>query len=79
MPPGKKNQGSLVERTAKAADSGASGRCRIEGNISRKGERIYHVPGGRWYDRTKTDPSKGERWLCTEDQARAAGWRKARE
>ena len=23
--------------------------CRIKGNISRSGERIYHVPGGRYY------------------------------
>ena len=52
--------------------------CMIKGNISSKGERIYHVPGGRWYDRTKIDPTKGERWFCTEEQARLEGWRKAR-
>ncbi len=52
-----------------------SEKCRIKGNINRKGERIYHVPGGQWYDRTRIDPAKGERWFCTEAEARAAGWR----
>ena len=33
------------ERFEAAAASGA-GDCRIKGNISRKGTRIYHVPGG---------------------------------
>ncbi len=49
--------------------------CQIKGNISRKGKRIYHVPGGRWYDRTKISPSKGERWFCSEEEAQAAGCR----
>ena len=35
------------------------------------GERIYHMPSGRWYDRTKLDPAKGERWLCSEAEAGA--------
>jgi endonuclease YncB( thermonuclease family) len=48
--------------------------CRIKGNISQSG-RIYHVPGSPWYDQTKIDESKGERWFCTEAEARAAGWR----
>ena len=48
--------------------------CRIKGNISDNG-RIYHVPGRGAYDQTVIDESKGERWFCTEEQARAAGWR----
>lgn len=48
--------------------------CLIKGNISDNG-RIYHVPGSPAYDRTKIDTSKGERWFCTEQEARAAGWR----
>ena len=55
-----------------------AGRCRIKGNISRKGARIYHVPGGRYYESTRISPSKGERWFCTEAEARAAGWRRSR-
>ena len=50
------------------------GDCAIKGNIARSGERIYHVPGGRWYDRTKISTAKGERWFCSEEEARAAGW-----
>ena len=55
------------------------GGCLIKGNISRSSERIYHLPGGRWYDRTKISTMTGERWFCTEAEARAAGWRAARE
>ena len=60
-----------------AAASG-SGDCRIKGNISRKGMRIYHVPGGQSYAKTRIDTAKGERWFCTEAEARAAGWRRAK-
>ena len=51
-----------------------AGECRIKGNISDSG-KIYHIPGDPWYDRTQVDTSKGERWFCTEAEARAAGWR----
>ncbi len=60
-----------------AANDNAPGQCRIKGNINRKGERIYHAPGDNWYDRTRIDPAKGERWFCSEAEAIAAGWRKA--
>lgn len=52
--------------------------CVIKGNISRTGERIYHVPGQRDYDKTIITESKGERWFCTEAEAVAAGWRKSK-
>ncbi len=52
--------------------------CLIKGNISRRGERIYHIPGGQYYDRTRIDPSKGERLFCSEAGAQAAGWRRSR-
>ena len=55
------------------------GGCNIKGNISiRTGERIYHVPGGEYYDATVINPAKGERWFCSEEEAQAAGWRKSR-
>ncbi len=53
----------------------ASTSCAIKGNISSKGDRIYHVPGQRYYDKTKIEPGKGERWFCTATEARTAGWR----
>ncbi len=62
-----------------AANDNTPGQCRIKGNINRKGERIYYLPGGKWYDRTRIDPAKGERWFCSEAEARAVGWRRARE
>lgn len=55
-----------------------SGACAIKGNISSKGERIYHSPGQRDYDRTRVRQDKGERWFCSAAEARAAGWRAAR-
>lgn len=55
-------------------------RCDIKGNISfSTGERIYHVPGGEWYDETRINRSQGERWFCSEQEARQAGWRRAYE
>jgi endonuclease YncB( thermonuclease family) len=51
--------------------------CPIKGNISGSG-RIYHLPGQEDYDATRIDPARGERWFCSEGEARAAGWRRAR-
>lgn len=51
--------------------------CQIKGNISSKGEKIYHEPGFRDYDKTKISPAKGERWFCTSAEAVANGWRAA--
>jgi hypothetical protein len=53
--------------------------CVILGNISyRTGERIYHAPGQRNYNDVEMDPSNGERWFCSEEEATANGWRKAK-
>jgi endonuclease YncB( thermonuclease family) len=54
-----------------------TGKCEIKGNISNKGERIYHTPGQKFYSRTRISESKGEHWFCSEAEARAAGWRRA--
>ena len=54
------------------------GGCNIKGNISHNsGRRIYHMPGDRDYERTRISTSRGERYFCTEAEARAAGWRRA--
>jgi len=53
--------------------------CYIKGNINGEGAHIYHVPGTPSYDDTRIDESKGERWFCTESEARAAGWRAPRD
>lgn len=52
--------------------------CDIKGNVSfDSGERIYHVPGGEFYDATTINPNYGERWFCSEAEAVANGWRKS--
>ena len=61
----------------KAAGESAAG-CRIKGNISKKGARIYHVPGQKFYAATRISTRAGERWFCSESDARAAGWRRAK-
>lgn len=43
---------------------------KIKGNINSKGEKIYHIPGGAYYDRTIP-----EAWFCTEEKAKATGFR----
>ena len=53
--------------------------CVIKGNVSRDGSKIFHVPGGRHYEQTRIDESKGERWFCTEAEANVAGWRKSQQ
>jgi hypothetical protein len=52
-------------------------KCAIKGNLSRSGERIFHVPDGQFYSRTKIDEGAGERWFCSEQEAVAAGWRRS--
>ena len=44
--------------------------------VSGEGERIYHLPLQRFYDRTRIDKGAGERWFCTEEEARNVGWRR---
>lgn len=46
--------------------------CTIKGNRNRRGEWIYHMPGMPYYDVTRA-----EEFFCTEQQAVAAGYRRA--
>ncbi|AWI83182.1 nuclease [Alloyangia pacifica] len=62
-----------------AAVAAAPQGCVIKGNVSSKGERIFHVPGQKYYAATRITVTKGERWFCSETEARKAGWRKARQ
>jgi len=65
-----------AERWAEAKGRAPKG-CPIKGNISANG-KIYHPPWSPWYDRTKINEARGERWFCTEAEALAAGWRAPR-
>jgi len=50
--------------------------CAIKGNVSGRGDRIYHVPGQRDYNKTVIRGPE-ERMFCSEPEAVAAGWRPA--
>ncbi len=47
------------------------GECKIKGNISGK-NKIYHVPGGSFYERTQAEVC-----FATEKEAQSAGFRKS--
>lgn len=48
------------------------GGCDIRGNINREGQRIYHLPTDPYWARTRPEAT-----FCSEDEARAAGFRRA--
>lgn len=48
--------------------------CNIKGNVS-SGNRIYHCQNWRDYNKIQMNYSEGDRWFCSEDKARAAGFR----
>lgn len=62
----------MAKPTVKAQPPAWKGGCAIKGNRNRRGQWIYHVPGMPYYDRTRA-----EEIFCTEEQARAAGYRRA--
>lgn len=72
---GQAERPDLVRASGGAAEAPEG--CAIKGNISGNG-RLYHLPGSRGYGATVVSTAKGERWFCSEDQALAAGWVKAR-
>ena len=72
-----------VPMTAQAQPCGSacavgapSPKCTIKGNVNRRGERIYHLPNSHNYCSINM-AKPGKRWFCTEDEAKAAGWRPA--
>ena len=72
------DEGYGEEKSGRITEDGT--KCNIKGNISKNtGEKIYHVPGQEYYDETIISPEYGERWFCSEEEAIAAGWRRAKE
>jgi endonuclease YncB( thermonuclease family) len=51
--------------------------CNIKGNVNSSGDRIYHLPGGSLYARTRINTDEGDRWFCTAREAEGAGFRAA--
>jgi hypothetical protein len=62
----------------RTAEADKQRECPIKGNISRSGERIYHMPWQSTYEHTTVNARQGERWFCDEGEAERAGWRRAR-
>lgn len=71
-----KSQPKVIPSTSSSSMPSTSS-CVIKGNISSKKEKIFHAPGCGSYTQTQIDESAGERWFCSEQEALAAGWRKA--
>jgi endonuclease YncB( thermonuclease family) len=79
LPPSHEGAPANVDTSSTGGSATAqpeTGNCLIKGNIGSSG-RIYHLPGSKSYAETQISESKGERWFCTEAEARAAGWRPA--
>lgn len=70
--------GLTISSTLETSTQAPNQECTIKGNISSSGEKIYHVSGQRYYEKTKIEEHKGERWFCTEEEAVQAGWRKSK-
>lgn len=60
----------IWEEAKQAAPEG----CPIKGTVSGD-SKTYLVPWTPSYDKAKVRPERGERWFCTEAEARAAGWK----
>lgn len=75
---GKCNFFGEVLSSSNSAPKNDQNDCNIKGNISTNGEKIYHLPGCGSYSKTVIDISNGEKMFCTENEARQAGWRKAK-
>jgi phosphatidylserine/phosphatidylglycerophosphate/cardiolipin synthase-like enzyme len=69
------NSAAYAEPASEGAPTPAKD-CAIKGNVNRKGEKIFHVPGSRDYARV-TITGAEERMFCSEAEATAAGWRPA--
>lgn len=49
--------------------------CVIKGNVGGTGQRIYILPQDTdYYAYAFVEPEKGERWFCTEQEARNNGF-----
>ena len=72
---------SAVERPSdyrarrwEAAKRSAPHGCPIKGHVTSEG-RVYVLPWSPDYSRLRVREQRGERWFCSEQEARAAGWR----
>lgn len=61
-------------------EAAAQEACPVKGVVTAGGERLYLVPADQQAHRDATpDPDRGERLFCSDEEARAAGWRRPGE
>jgi hypothetical protein len=65
-------EGVVAGVTIASSSPAAPQECKIKGNISSGGKKIYHIPGGASYKTTKP-----EQCFNTEEEAAAAGFVKS--
>ena len=53
--------------------------CLIKGNLDRLDHRWYHLPEFRHYSQVVVNLEKSDQWFCTEEEAKEAGFEKARK
>lgn len=51
--------------------------CLIKANVNSRGKKIYHMPGGQFYDAVKIRLEQGDRCFDTQGEAEAAGFRRS--
>ncbi len=55
------------------ASRAAPGGCPIKGRVT-SGSRVYVLPWSSGYSKVTVREARGERWFCSEDEARTSGW-----
>ena len=51
-----------------------AGQCVIKGNKQASGN-VYYMPWDEWYHRTQVRTNRGDRWFCSEKEAKRAGFK----
>lgn len=64
------------KRLASTANTEPSS-CNIKANVNSKGQRIYHMPGGQFYDAVKIRSEQGDECFDSQAEAEEAGFRKS--
>lgn len=75
----RRTDGGTRSQATTAPPQGNRTGCDIKGNINGDGEKIYHTRASASYADTRINESDGERWFCSETEARRAGWRAPRD
>lgn len=52
--------------------------CEIKGYTNGLNKKVYVMPGSALYAATSVNSAKGDRWFCSEDEARSAGFAKVK-